>query len=800
MKKNYLILTIFLIPLFFYAQNPEISGVVKDTDGNPIEFVNILLFPLEGETPLKGVVSEADGTFKLTLPEEKSYNIKISFVGFKTQSQKIEPPYNFIEMVLEEDTQSLEETVITTSKPLIKKEAGKLIFNVENSSFTTGSTVSLLSKTPGVLVMGNSISIKNMPTTIFINGKRVYLSSEEIVSLLSSLDASVVKQVEVITNPSSKYDAETGAVLNIVTSKAVSIGYKGFVSTNYEQGVFSKYRFTTAHFYKNNWVNLYGSYTYAPRKEHKKDETKNRYFNPDNSLKSFWDNKFKRITYIESHQANLVTDFTINEKQTLSFSATALVTPYKKYKNTMSGIIYNPNQQIDSTYSGSSKLTNDTHNISFNVSHTLSLGEKGASLNTAANYIIYSNTQNQLVNTSYFDSDANPLTTNIFNTEANQDTDIVVLQTDLTTPFAKGTLETGVKYSDIQTDSGLDFYDIIGNSQLLNTSLSDQFDYKERIFGMYASYNRQWEKWEIELGLRAENTDVTGDSKSLGIVNNQSYLDWFPAASLTHILKNQNPISLSYKRSITRPRYQSLNPFKYFITDNSFNEGNPKLIPAIDDKITLSYAHKNKWFFDAYYWYTKNDLQLANFLDNDTQTLQQIDVNMLYNYQYSFDVMFVSSLTSWWYTQLSTSTFYMENKFYAIKSIPEKYSIHTTGFYASGFNRFTLKKDRTFFSDLTLYYMSNFIYGTQTYKNQFSLNLSFWKSLWNKRASVSIGVNDIFNTFNVPAQTKYYNQDFWFFSKPESRLFTFSFKYNFGNARLRDNNRTIQIDEGNRIK
>lgn len=800
MKKNYLILAIFLIPFFLFSQNPEISGVVEDIDGNPIEFVNVLLFSESGDTAIKGVVSEPDGTFKLTLPEEKSYNLKISFIGFKTQTIQIAPPYNFIKITLEEDAESLEETVITATKPIIKKEAGKLVFNVENTSFTTGSTVNLLSKTPGVLVMGNTISIKNMPTTIFINGKRAYLSGEEIMSLLANLDASVVKQIEVNTNPSSKYDAETGAVLNIVTTKAVSVGYKGFVSSNYEQGIFSKYRFTTAHFYKNNWLNLYGSYSYAPRKEYKKDEAKLRFFNPDNSEKSFWNNNFKRKTFIESHQANVVSDFTINTKQTLSLSVSALFTPYKKYKNTMSGEIYNAAQQIDSSFTGFSKLNSDLHNISFNISHSLAIGKKGASLNTAANYIIYGNTQNQKVNTRYFDSNLNPLTTNVFNTEANQDTDVLVLQTDLSTPFAKGTLETGVKYSNIQTDSGLDFYDVNGNTLVINTMLSDQFNYKEQILGLYASYNKQWEKWELELGLRAENTDVTGDSKSLGIVNNQTYLDWFPTANLTHFLKNDNPISVSYKRSITRPRYQSLNPFKYFITDNSFNEGNPNLTPAIDDKITLSYSHNNKWFFDAYYWYTKNDLQLATFLDNPTQTVQQIDVNMLYNYQYSFDVMYASPLNAWWYTQISTSTFYMENKFYAIKSIPEKYSIHTVGFYASGFNRFTLKKDRTFFSDLTLFYMSNAIYGTQTYKNQFRINLSFWKSLWNKRASISVGVDDIFNTFNVPAQTKYYNQDFWFYAHPESRLFTLSFKYNFGNARLRDNNRSIQTDEGNRIQ
>ena len=163
-------------------------------------------------------------------------------------------------------------------------------------------------------------------------------------------------------------------------------------------------------------------------------------------------------------------------------------------------------------------------------------------------------------------------------------------------------------------------------------------------------------------------------------------------------------------------------------------------------------------------------------------------------------MVYVSSLTPWWYLSLYTSGFYFENEFYAVESIDEKYSNSTVGFYGQFYSGLTFSKDQTMTGDVTAVYLSDFIYGSYDYGNQFSLSLSVRKSFWDKTGSVTLGVNDLFDTYNVPVTSRYYNQDNSYFAQPESRLYRVSFKYTFGNTKLRDNNRDRKPEETTRLE
>ena len=153
----------------------------------------------------------------------------------------------------------------------------------------------------------------------------------------------------------------------------------------------------------------------------------------------------------------------------------------------------------------------------------------------------------------------------------------------------------------------------------------------------------------------------------------------------------------------------------------------------------------------------------------------------------------------WWFLQLVTSTFYLENEFYSIESIEETYSNDTFGFYASLYSNFDLNKEGSFTADLNVLYISNMITGGYDYKNQFSTSVSVRKSFWDKRASITVGVDDMFNTTTIPVTTNYYNQDNSYFARAETRLFRLGFRYNFGNARLRDNSRNSRSAESDRL-
>lgn len=785
------------------AQQFSITGKVVDEKGNQLSFVNVLLYEDEIAEPIKGAITNEDGSFEIKNLAPKPYFLSFSYIGFETQEQNISLTANLDigEIKLLENQQVLEETVVTAKMPTIKKEAGKLVFNVENTSVSTGNTFDLLKKTPGVLVIGESIQVKFSTPVIYINGKRVYLSSAEVTSLLQNVDASIIKSIEVITNPSAKYDAEAGTVLNIITSRAISVGYKGSVNGTYEQAVFPKYSFGTAHFYKNDWLNFYGSYSFSPRKEFKEDDNYTRFFEPDEtSTKSIWESYFTRTTRSKGHQANVVSDFTLNEKNTLSLAANVFISPNKNYNNTVNAQIFDAERQLDSILSTISFLENDTQNLSFNLEYKLLIGEKGASLTTSGNYIYYDNEQLQSVSTDYFLPNGDFIRTNSFYTHAHQNSNIITGQMDLATPLFLGDFEAGFKYSNIHTESRLDFFDTESGTPHLNPSLSDLFKYDEVIYANYINYVKTMGKWQVNAGLRTEFTQVNGDSRSLGIVNTQEYFELFPSGSIHYTINENNTMGISYSRSIERPKYESLNPFRYFINENNYSGGNPNLVPAIEQKLTLSYGLKNKWFLDLYYQTVKNALGALTFQDNINSTIWHSDVNFIEQFQYSFDITYLSPLTSWWYLQAATSTFYLENEFFSTASAADTYSLGKFGFQAQIYSGLTLWKEQALTSDIVFTYLTNYVFGSYIIKDQSYLSISFRKEFWNKRASLSVGVDDIFDTYNIPISSRYYNQDNSYFARTESRLFRAGFKYNFGNARLRDNSKEIRTDESERLE
>tara|TARA_B100000795_G_C22797719_1_gene440236 strand:- start:20 stop:2425 length:2406 start_codon:yes stop_codon:yes gene_type:complete len=800
MRKIFLLFLLH-IPLVLFSQNNTIEGQVVDSENNPLSFVNILVYEKQGSQPLNGTVTDIKGSFIIDGLKNQNYYVKFSMVGFTSESEIINPfNSNNVIITLKENVEELDETIISGKAPDIIREPGKLIFNVENTSLSTGDTFNLLNKTPGVLVMGDNIQVQRTVPILFINDKRVYLTSSELVSLLKSMDASNVKSIEVITNPSAKYDAEAITVLNIITSKAVAVGYKGSVNATLEQAVFSKYRFSTAHYYKNDWLNMYASYSFSPRKDYKQDDNYIRFFNPDNTTtKSIWESDFEKVSRSKAHQGNVILDFTLNDKNTLSFSSTVMVSPNKSYENKVNGEIFNAQQELDSLFITNSYLKNDATNLSFNLEHLIDFEEEGSDLKTLVNFIKYDNNQTQNLNTNY-NLPSGELTNNVsFYTDAEQDSDIFTGQIDYTKIICEGDFETGLKYSNIETESALDFYNIENNIHNYIEDNSDLFVYTEAIYAGYLNYSKSWEKWNINAGLRGEFTNVKGDSKSLGIINHQEYFDIFPSISALYKKNEKNVFGMSYKRSIERPRYQSLNPFTYFITDNIMNMGNPNLVPTIKNKYQISYILKNKWTFEAYYIYKKDPLALLSFQNNENNSTHNIDANIISDINYSFDISYTTSLFSWWYLSVYTSTYYIENEFYTIASPQETYTNNTFGFYSEMYSGLTLSKDKTFTSDIITSYLSSFISGPIDYKNQFIFSISFRKSIWKNRASISLGVDDIFDTNNVPVTSKYYNQDNSYFAKPESRLVRVGFKYNFGNYKLRNNKRNHKTDEENRL-
>ncbi len=806
MKKTFfapLFCLISLLSLEAYSQN-SVKGIVIDQQQSPVPYANVILLQASDSTTVyKGSVSEEDGSFLFEGVEDNSYILEIRFVGYDKFLKLVEVKgnTNFKKLVLSEAASNLDEVTINAKIPTVSKSVDRMTFNVENSILSSGNSYEILKRTPGVIVSQGQLLIKNRPADVYINDKKVYLTAQELQQLLEGFSGENVKSVEVITNPPARYNAEGGSILNIITTKSLSVGYKGSINASNTIAIKPKYALGTSQYYKTDWLNVFASYNYNTRTDVKQDLGKINFFDASGNVASRWEDEFNRETKRESHSLSTILDFTLSEKSKLSLSANILVTPKSNSDIDGRTDIYNPQMQLDSLYTTDSRLENEGDNLLLNANYSTSLGENGSTFSAQANYIKYNDDQTQDLATNYFSAGGNLLSNNSFYTIANQESDIYTGQLDFTGTIAGLAAEYGVKYSGINSNSGLDFFNTTNGRNNYRSALSDKFDYNENITAGYVSLAKDWDTWSIKAGLRGENTDIEGESQSFGIVNTQNYFQLFPTFYLMHMVGENHSLTLDYSKRITRPRFQSLNPYRYFLNENNFQAGNPNLKPGITNKIGLNYTFKNKWFFDAYWDRTQDSPSILPFQNNERRNLRSITDNLRYDQQFSFDITYYDYVKDWWALYFYTSFFNLKNEFVAYESDNQIVNNETTGAYISVANYLTLAKDGSFTGNISATYMSNFIAGSYSYKEpQFGINLGVRKAFFDNRLAATINVEDLFNTYNIPLESKYLNQDNSFYAKPESRNIRFGLTYKFGNFKLKDNQRALDAEENDRIK
>ncbi|MDR5591340.1 outer membrane beta-barrel family protein [Christiangramia sp. SM2212] len=796
-------LIFLLMPYVFFSQN-SVSGNIQNQNKEPVAFANVILLSAEDSTSVyKGTISEEDGSFIIENVQDSIYLLKVSFVGYaeNLQKLKVKGETKVRTISLEESTDDLDEVVVNARKPKISRKVDRIVFDVENSTLSTGNTFDILKRTPGVIVSQGNLLVKNRPATVYINDRKVYLSSQELQQLLEGFSGTNVKSVEVITNPPARYDAEGGAILNITTSKNISIGYKGSLNASHTTAIVPKYNIGTSQYYKNDWVNIYASYNYNGRDEFKQDDSYIEFFDSQGGeVDSRWLTDFERNTYMYSHSLNTILDFTLSEASTLSLSANIQIIPDSD--SDINGLtnIYDSNNSLNSLFTTDSRLHSNTDNILLAATYNTSLGDNG-SLSAIGNYINYDNSQFQQIMTNYFDEDESFIRDNSFTTEAMQNSEIYTGQIDISTPLGSTSFETGLKFSRLKTESGQDYFDTNTGTRQFSGELSDLLDYDENIYAAYASISRDWEKWAIKLGLRGEYTDVQGDSRTFGTVNTQEYFELFPTFYLSYNPAEKHSFGLDYSRRISRPRFQSLNSYRYFINENNFQDGNPNLMPSFSNKITFNYNYDNTWFFDLYWDRADNAMALLPFQDNQNRTLRSVNLNMNYDQQFSFDVTYYSYLKDWWVLSAYSSFFYMENEFPALESGGQLVKNDVFSTYIQAYNYFILGKDGTFSAEVIGTFLPKYIAGSYQFDEpQYGLTLGLKKTFFDSRLTATVNLEDAFNSMNIPLKSQYLNQNNGFFAKPESRMLRLGLIYKFGNFKLNDNSRAINAEESERLQ
>ncbi|MCF7560757.1 TonB-dependent receptor family protein [Sabulilitoribacter multivorans] len=797
-------LFLLLFSFLSFSQEYNIVGDLKDETNLPIEFANVVLLNKEDSSPLIGTTTDDLGAFILNNVKAGKYTLKISFLGFNEYTIDVElsNDINLGTIVLKEALEELEGVSIVAKRPTVKRLVDRVVFNVENSTLSNNNVLDVLKHTPGVLVYDGAITIKQSTPTVYINDRRVHLSSSEVAQLLESTPASNIKSVEVITNPPAKYEAEGGAVLNIITTKSIATGYNGSIFGNYRQGFeFPKYSFGTSHFFKTKKLNTYLNYSISPRKDYRNnDEFIN--FMDNNQISTSWETDYKRVRQSENQNINANIDYEIDKNNSFGFSTNMLISPREGTRTNINSIteVFNSNQVLDSTFTTTNKAVDETFNLAFTLDYIHKFNRPGEKLSTSLHHTYYDFSNFQNVDTDYRFPDESLIRSNRFQTFTSQDIRLYTGQMDYELPVNKSSqFEAGVKVSNINSKSILNQFTFNNGVKEEDLQNSDTFFYDEMNYAVYTSFSKDWDAWSLKLGLRTEYTDIKGNSISTNQVNDNNYLKVFPSFYLLSRINENNEVYFNYNKRIHRPRYSQLNPFRYFLNDNTFITGDPNLKPQLDDVFTLGYTLNNTYTFELYYRYEKNPALEIGFQDNDENIIKYINTNINRSISYGFDFTTYTSLTNNWSIYALSSIFYYDNQFFALQSNNEIENIDKWSVYAQMVNYFSFLKDKSLTADVSFLYISPLAEGVSIASDRFGFDVNLRKTFWKNRASLSMGVIDIFNTQNFNRTTKYLNQDILVNYRFENRLFTIGFNYKFGNFRLDSNKKDIDLIERDRL-
>lgn len=795
MNTRRITLIIFLLlPIFLVAQEYSISGFVKDQIDTPIPYSNIIILKPQDSTLVTGAISDDNGSFKIENLQQNSYILKATFLGYKTFFKNLQINKDAkLNITLFEDLESLDEVEITVKKPTLKREADRLIFNVESTSLTEGNIWDVLKSTPGVLMMNEEILVKNSSNIIYlINGKRVYLSGYELQQLLSGSSAEAVQAIEIITNPSAIFDADGDAVINIKMSKNLISGYNGSIYNNYTKGVYPRNLAGTSHFFKSKHLSFYAGYSFDIKTINRINKEEVNFIEND-AVVSSWNTDVDRNTRSKSHNANLNLDYDINNKNTLSISGNANLTPYwKRSTNSFT-------QAIDSTFSSKNKTNDDKINIAGNIDYVYQ-SDNGGKLSFNLHHTNYAYDRTQDVVTDYRDVSDNLLNINNFSTAANQAIKIYSGQADLALQFEKGgTFEIGAKISNIDSKSDIAQFITNNNSEVLDLDNSGIFDYNEDNLAGYLNFQKTWTKWDLSLGIRSEYTKAEGNLEStVNQPNDFDYLELFPTFNLTHKFNENHSLGVGYNRRIERPTYANLNPFKFYFNDNSYVEGNPKLKPAITQITTLTYTIKDTYTFEAYYRVIDNLFTELTLQDNVNNEIKYLATNLNKNTDFGLDFSTYTDLTSNWNIYAVVSGFKDKTEYFDENNT--LISQTRWSFYGNWINYFSFLKDKSITADLSVLYISPIIDGPAEVSSRAQVDFGLKKSFNNGKWTLSFRASDVFLTSNFTIKNNYNNQNNQYYARFDNRWVQLGLRYKFGNTKLQTNQNTKELEERDRLK
>ncbi len=811
MKKLPVAFIFFLSLVFtvssFAQKSGKISGVFLDSKTREsIPAVGVQLLKLPDSTQVAALFADGNGKFLIEPVSQGKYTLMASMLGYKKKEipvelKKSDSEVNLGEILLETEATQLAGVEVISQKPLIEHQAGKIVMNVAENPTTTGDNVlELLKKVPGVTVDNNDNITLNGKSgiTILLDDKPTYVSGEALSALLKNMSSDQIEKIEVMNNPSSKYDAEGAAgIINIKTKRNNNIGINGsvYASGGYAGNKVKHSEGADLSFRSGKWI-LYGSannsyYPYKNSSVYTRELANGNRFETNRGDGEDWQSGGSS----KNQSFKLGADYYIDKKNVVGFlwRSQGWSSDNDNYSNTR---IFNQDV-LDSSYREQNNSENSSGNNTFNLNYKHTFDSTGRFLSFDVDYVQRNTDYKGTENTRYYmgdDFSQNPYRIENYLLQRPITSDILSFKSDYMHPFTKTlSLEAGIKVSFVENDNDQKSY----LESVMDSTRTNHFIYNENIFAAYAIVNKQFsEKTSLQLGLRYELTDTKGHLLNPDITNDQKpYGGLFPNINFHQQLTKNQALDVSYRYRLSRPNYRNLNPFIYRDGPYSISMGNPGLKPQYTHTVDISHSFFNKLFTSIGYNYEKDDYSRIQYFDTATNITTSIPQNIGKGQSIYADISFQGNITKWWmssnYLWANLSVVDFDYGTYKVNNKDKpNYSF---GLWSGQY--FTLPKNFT--AELTCNYHPKSRETFSDSRSQFSLSAGLKKTFFDKKLTARVSVNDLLNSSgsweekeSYPDGTK--TDGVW---RWESRQVWLSVSYRFGKQDIQPRQRKSASDD-----
>ncbi len=801
-----------LISSNILAQNPErknnqngsvpagkISGYLIDAQTNQIiEYGNVVLFLTKDSSMVNGTISDKEGKFNIDNVPFGMYYIKASFIGYATKyidSIRINPKSLEVDLgkiLIDEQSIELGNVLVTGQKEMIINNLDKKVINVEKDLTSTGgSAVDVVGNIPSITVdLDGNVSFRgNQNIIILIDGKPSALVGASNSDILNSIPASSIESIELVTNPSARYDPDgSSGILNIILKKRIDGGLNGAVSLN--AGTGDKYNGSINLNYRTLYFNFFSSFD-------------SRLMNNDNYGNSFRTNEIQNSTsYLDqsnegvfkfrSYNVNSGIDYLYDNFNTFTFSYR-----YRKFGMDSEGLV--KNQNLDS----SSSTTNYFERLSiadrnmggsnYTLSYRRTFKTKGQELTADVILGDFAMDRDEEITQTNFDLNLNPVNNELQQGLSSNSNQQWTIQSNYINPIEGfGRIETGFKVSlkDLNSNNDYEYYDDVSAIWTGDPLQKTDFDYKEDIYAVYGIYSNNINKFQFQFGLRAEQANVDGSEAVTTVAFNKNYFTIYPTVHLVQGLPDDQEVQLSYSRRIERPNNRQLNPYVDKSDSLNVRFGNPTLDPEFVNSIDLGYSKffgKTSLTSSIFYKLTNDAINSITFLRDDGVT-ETTWLNIANSSSYGFELTATHPLFDWFRLNGSASYFYTRFEEQEIVRKDNSWISKLSG---------TILFSKDFNIQINANYNSPIVTAQGKINEVFTTDFAAKKDFMDGQLSITFRVSDIFNTRDMESETNGFNFYSTSYRKMESRVAYLGISYRLspGNGN-KDRNKRPSTDDG----